>query len=189
MRRYLRPKSTDLGMCLDTWRCRRRGGELRGRRLDLGPVGATPGQHRSFRVAIAYRGYAGDGWRTLQGLCCYPPQSRSRPDWMPAHRTVAGRHPEATKPHGRHATSPLPGDKGAEPRRSHLLHRNATGNARPNPVATPHPSPRRRPGPQPYATNLPSPHRHCERSEAIQARTCAKRHRRNWIATSLRSSR
>jgi len=25
--------------------------------------GVTPGQYRSFRVAVAYRGYAGDGWR------------------------------------------------------------------------------------------------------------------------------
>ena len=55
--------------------------------------GVTPGQYRSFRVAVAYRGYAGDGWRvTSRGSNVTRPKPQP-PDWVPAHRTVAGRHP------------------------------------------------------------------------------------------------
>jgi hypothetical protein len=54
------PKSTDLSV----WsRPRGDAGVVEGSYAD-DAKGVTPGQDRSFRVAVAYRGYAGDGWRS-----------------------------------------------------------------------------------------------------------------------------
>jgi len=62
------PKSTDLGVCFTA---RGDAGVVEGSYAD-DAKGVTPGQDRSFRVAIAYRGYAGDGWRVTSRGFCYP---------------------------------------------------------------------------------------------------------------------
>jgi len=102
------------------WRCWRRAGELCGRRGGLKPSGVTSGQRP--RLLGGYRAQWLYG-RWLEGSDlsgdsdCRPPKPRPRLDalrigWLQA------RHPGAPAPRST-ATSPLPGDKGAEPRRSH----------------------------------------------------------------------
>ena len=98
---------------------------------------------------------------TLQGPVGYPPKAAAaltgclRIGRLQAGIPGLGENP----PHGRHATSPLPGDKGAEPRRSHLP-APGMGNVRPRAIQirpTLPPSSWRKPGSQ-EAKGSPSIH-------------------------------
>src|SRR3954463_7062890 len=110
------PKSTDLSV----WsRPRGDAGVVEGSYAD-DAKGVTPGQDRSFRVAVAYRGYAGDGWRVKPpGASLLPAPSRSRPDRILRIGRPTGGIQDFTV-QGQHAASPLP-SRCAEPRRSHKL--------------------------------------------------------------------